>query len=207
MSLRDQLLAKGLVSKKQAKRADQEARQERKQQEGALKRKHVREAEAHQQAEAERMAQVQDRQVRRAAYEAQRAQTERALQIRNTILGNRIRTGGNVPFHHLAPDGRTLPRMWVGRAVAEQLRRGDAAIVAESSRMDSPFVVVTRQAAVKLDAIAPQLVVFWARDAVGAAAPDQQILARDWEPSLRPHRARPEDLDSVAARAQMDHTS
>lgn len=195
MSLRDQLLAKGLVSSKRAKQLDREQRDERKKDKGSRQRKRDLEAAAAEQERAEREAQQARRQRARAEYAEQRARMERALQVRNTILGNRLRGAGPVAFHHRDLDGRRILRMQVSERAAHALRAGELAIVAHHDGREVEYVLVPRRAAEKLDGIAPQLVVFWVRDATGAGDPDHAFADRAWEPSLRARRATPADLE------------
>jgi len=194
MSLRDQLLAKGLVSSKRAKRLDREQREERKKEQGSRHSKRELEAAAAERERAEREAREARRQRDRAEYAEQRARMERALQIRNTILGNRLRGSGPVPFHHRELDGPRILRMHVSERLAHALRAGDAAIVAHHDGHEVEYVVVTRRAAEKLSELAPRLVVSWVRDPTGIGDPDHAFADRGWEPSLRARRATPADL-------------
>lgn len=200
MSLRDQLLAKGLVSGKRARRIDQEEKRERKQEKGNKKRRRELEREARAREEAENAAREAARREARAEYAAQKERMERALQVRNLILGNRIPSRGSVPFHHKDLDGRRLLRLDVSSGVAHQLRCGEAAVVADHAGPELRYVVVGRRAAERIVELAPRLVVFWAREAEGLRQPDLAFLQRDWEPSLRPRRATPEDLRRFGGR-------
>lgn len=199
MSLRDQLVAKGLATRKQARRADQEQRARRKQEQSKRRKKRELEAEERAKAASEREARLKARKQQRAEYEEQRAQMERALQIRNTILGNQLHSRGPVPFHHRSVDGRTLHRMHVSSGLAHALRAGDAAIVAHAAGRELEYVAVGRRAAEKLDQLAPDLVVFWNRNPQGLGAPDLGFLERTWEPSLRARRATSADLERLGA--------
>lgn len=192
--MRDQLLAKGLVSSKRARQVDREARRERKKGHGNQARKRELEAAAAERERAEREAREAQRRRARAEYEEQRAQMERALQIRHTILGNRLKGGGPVPFYHREVDGPRILRLQVSERMAHALRAGEAAIVAHNDGREVEYVVVTRRAAEKLHELAPRLVVFWVQDLEGISEPDHAFAERGWEPSLRPRRATSADL-------------
>jgi polyhydroxyalkanoate synthesis regulator phasin len=114
MSLRDQLIAKGLASKKQARKANQEMKRKRKSDQGsraqekALRRE--REAEAKKEAEA-RAAARRERNLEQKATEERR----RGQQI---VSGNRVGANGPIPFHFRKVDGRTLGRISVHNRAA-----------------------------------------------------------------------------------------
>ena len=196
MSLRDQLVAKGLVSKKKAKRVNRELKEARKADQGAKRRKSALAREAQQAREAEAEARLARRREERERTEAQREAIERRLRIKNLISGNSQRPGAGQPFWHRSIDGRYLLRMAVSSGTALQLRRGEAAIAALPRPGDwMDYVIIPRHAAVRLEAFAPEHLVFFNHDAVGIAEPDAAPLVRQWEPSLQARRARPEDLD------------
>lgn len=195
MSLRDQLIAKGLVSSKRAKQLDREQREERRKQKGSRPSQRELEALAAERERAEREAREAERRRARAEYAEQRARMERALQVRNTILGNRLHGAGPIPFHHRDLDGRRIRRLHVSERTAHALRAGEVAIVAHHDGREVEYVLVPRRAAEKLDALAPHLVVFWVRDLTGIGDPDHAFAERAWEPSLRSRRATPADLE------------
>ncbi len=193
MSLRDQLLAKGLVTKKQARKADQEKRRAQKAKKGKKKRKKLLDSEARAATEASQQAKLAEKLAERRARETERERMERALQIRNTAIGNRLRSRGSYVFHHRSLDGTKLLRMCLSERMADQLRRGDAAIIG----IDGQYFPITRRGAEKLDDLAPQLLVFWQRDTKTLSRPDQRPVKRDWEPSLNARRATPEDIERL----------
>jgi len=190
VSLRDQLLKKGLVSKKQAREANRALKKARKKDQGSRRKKKVvaREtAEARAEREA---AELEERRKRRLERDEAKAQVERALRIRNLVWGNRIRVGGKQPFWHPTLDGKQLLRMDVSLRAAEQLRRGELAIAAfdHGNRVD--YVVIRGDAARTLRELGARVVVFLVEDVKGILEPEEQFLRRDWESDLRPHRKR-----------------
>ena len=195
-SLRDQLLAKGLVTAKQARKSAQQQKADAKAKSGQNKRKKLLKAEEQARDTAAREAALNEKLGARAARESERARMERALQIRNLILGNRISDRGPCVFHHRDLDGKKLIRMLLSPGMVDQLRRGDAAIVA----MDGQYGLMSGSGAEKLDALAPQLLVFWQRDQKTLSRPDQKPLDRTWEPSLRARRATAEDIERLRGR-------
>ena len=188
MSLRDQLLAKGLVSKKDVRKANQQSKKQRKQDQGSKRRDSAIEAEQKAAKKAAREAKQAAKLEARRKIEASRDAYERALQIRNTILGNRVTSRGDHPFFFRATDGQTVLRMKVQRSTAQQLANGALAIVALDLGNRYDYVLVGRHVAEKLEELeAPGLIVHWAR---GEADSGEGLLDRDWEPSLTPHRVR-----------------
>ncbi|MCA9568530.1 MAG: DUF2058 family protein, partial [Myxococcales bacterium] len=128
MSLRDQLVAKGLASSKDAQKARRDLKKQRKDDQGSKKRKgelrREQEAAAREEQEARRTERLEARKER----EAIRDRHEHALRVRNLILGNRLKNRGDHPFHFVARDGRTILRMMLHRRVAEEIARGSVAI-------------------------------------------------------------------------------
>lgn len=189
VSLRDQLMQKGLASKKDVRRVEQELDRERRGRDGNKRTKAVDEASRAAEAAREDAERAEAKRAARTAYAVARERTERALQIRNLIASNTVRAAGPVPFCHRVPDAARIGTVHVSLPLAIQLRRGDLAIVALPSPGGFAVRVVRRGAAERLVEIAPQLVVFWNADPAGTLARDQQPLVKDWESSLGPHRA------------------
>jgi uncharacterized protein YaiL (DUF2058 family) len=194
VSLRDQLLQKGLATKKDVRRVEQELDRDRRARE-ANKRSKAEEDASRSAAEArEAAARAEAKRAARTAYAEARERTERALQVRNLVSSNAVRAGGPIPFFHRVPGSAALGSIHVGVPLAGQLRRGDVAIAALPAAGGHEYRVIRRAAAERLADIAPQLLVFWNRDPSGTLAPDQQPLARNWESALGPHRATAADL-------------
>ncbi len=190
MSLRDQLLQKGLVSKKQAQQAKRELKKARKQQQGARQKKKVVERETAAARQAREAAELEARQKRRLERDEAKDQVERVLRIRNLVRGNRVRVGGKQPFWHHTVDGRHLLRMHVSLSAAEQLRQGGLAIAGFDHGNRVEYFVVKGEAARKLRELGANSVVFLVDDMKGISSPEEQFLRRDWETDLRPHRKR-----------------
>lgn len=190
MSLRDQLLAKGLVSKKRAKHIDRELKQERKKKQSSRKKKKHLERERQAAIEAERQAELARKQeLRRKANEAREA-AHLATRVRSLVLGNRIASRGTVPYWHRTVGGRELRRLSISEKVAWKLRAGEAAIAAIEKGIagDVDYHVISASAARELLELAPERVVTFVRDTTGISQPDEAFLDADWEISLRPHR-------------------
>ena len=190
MSLREQLLAKGLVSKKQARRAERELKQARKKKQGRRRKKAAVRAEQEAEEAAARRASLEARRARKLEREEAKAQVERALRVRNLVWGNRVQAGGKQPFWHRSLDGRRLLRMEVSRRAAEQLRRGELAIAAFDHGTRLEYVVLRGDAARKLRELGSGVVVFLVDDVKGILDPENDFLRRTWETDLRPHRKR-----------------
>ena len=193
MSLRDQLLAKGLVSKKRAKHIDRELKKDRKKKQSRRKKKKQAEREQQAAEEARLEAEKERRSAaRRAAAEARELQ-ETITRIRSLILGNRIRSRGRVPYWHRARrDGTELRRLEVHERVAWKLRAGELAIAALPRGLgeEPDYHVINAGAARELLEVAPDTIVTFVTDTAGISAPDERFLEPEWEISLRPHRVR-----------------
>jgi uncharacterized protein YaiL (DUF2058 family) len=202
VSLRDQLVAKGIVSKKDARRVDRQLKDERRAEQGSRPRKSATEAEARARAKAEEEARRAAKLAERREIEARREAAELALRVKNLIEGNRLRPGSGQPFWHRSFEltsegptlGRHLLRLDVSSGTAWQLRSGEASIAALAVRGGTEYAIVPRKTALVLKEIAPAHLVFHNDEAEGLSDPDLDFLRRQWEPSLAAHRARPEDL-------------
>lgn len=187
MSLRDQLLKKGLASKKDARRVDREQKKKRRTEKGNQRRKKVVAREEQAAREAEEKAAAEARRVERQAREAARDRYEHALRIRNLILGHRVRNRGEHRFHFRAEDGQTIRSIAVQSGIAAAIARGELAIAWLDHGIRVEYVLVSADGARKLrDADAEESLLHWTPG--DPPGPDEQPLTRTWETSLRPHR-------------------
>ncbi len=197
MSLRDQLLKAGIASKKEARRADREKKEARKKAQATRRKKREVQAEEAARLEAEREAARAEALAERRRVEAEREAAERENRIRQLVRGNRLGARGPVIFHFVGRDGRRVHRLSVNDRIAWQLRCGEVAIAADPDTEDD-YVVIPARAAEKLEAVAPELVVFRVTDTRGISAPEEAFLERQWEPTLDRRQLRAEigaDLD------------
>lgn len=184
MSLRDALVAKGLASKKDLRRANQEAQAERRAAQGARRAQAEVEAEAAARQKADEARALREKAEARRARELAREAAERAIQVRQIVRANRIRARGKYPFHHRTLDGRHIGRIEVADRVAWALRCGECAIVAA----DDGYVVVNARTAARVLELDPARVVHFVRDTTGLSDPAEALVRSDWEISLRPRR-------------------
>lgn len=194
-SLRDALLKKGLVSKKEAQRVERELKEQRRVEQGHRRRLSEVEAEEQRRRAEEEAAALARKRAERAEREAARAAVELSLRIRNLINGNRLRPGRGQPFWHKAIDGKTVVRIEVSSGTAFELRAGGMAIAALDHGGFVEYVVIPRKAALQLEELAPERLVCWTPDPAGLTDRSLGFLQRDWEPSLAAHRARDEDVE------------
>ena len=190
MSLRDQLMKKGLASKADGRRANRDLKKKRKGKQSNRKRKGE---EARIQAQKERKEQEQRataRALERRDSEQKRAVSEAVTRVRQIISGNRLGSKGPVVFFHKKMNTAALGRLQVSERVAWSLRCGDAAIAALEEGDHIQYVVVTRRGAERLSAVSSKHVVFWTQDTHGISSPEEHFLKRDWEPTLGPHRVK-----------------
>ena len=127
-SLRDQLLQKGIATKKQAQRVNRELKDERKVEQAQRKSKSELKAEEAALRAAEEAELVARRKAERDEREAQKDALERDLRIRNVVSGNRLRPGRGQLFWHRSFTGPELLRVEVSTGMAYELRSGQAGI-------------------------------------------------------------------------------
>jgi len=186
MSLRDQLLAKGLVSKKRARSADRDKKRDRKREKGARDKKRVREAAEREAQEVAAAKRRDEQQAQRARYAQERERMERALQVRQILSHHRMKTRGRIAYHHISAKVGVVCRLWVDEATAFRLRNGTLAIVLDRER--DGYAVVSAEIAERLNAIAEGLVVWHVQDTSGLAAPELALHPYDGEVCLQAHR-------------------
>ena len=193
-SLRDQLLKKGLVSKKRARSVGRELKQERKQQQGKRKRKKHLQAQERAEREAAAAAVRAERADDRRRRDVERARTEKALRVLHLLHSNRMEINGKVRFHHPSVDGRHLLRMSVSERGAFGLRNGTLGIGAVVRGTGHDYIVLPREAVEQLKTLAPHTVVFHVTDTAGLSDPALRFAPSTADGDLRARRARPEDV-------------
>lgn len=193
MSLRDQLLAKGLVSKKRARAAGQEAKKARKDGQGSRRKKKLVEREQAAEQAAIAAAEKERRAEARREHRAVNDAHDRVQKIRALILSNRMGARGAVPFWHRRLGSLLLGRLQVPVAVARDLRNGNAAVVGLADA-DGPtrHFIVPRRTADRLLELEPSLIVHLVTDTENLRDPSETLVDTEWEPSLGPHRLRGE---------------
>lgn len=194
MSLRDQLIAKGLVSKKKARKVDRQSKAERKAAQGARQKKKQRQREALAAQEAERLAAESQRREAARSRQAAREAVERPLRIRNLLLGNRLTLGRGQRFWHRSPSGRTLGELQLSSGLARQLRSGDAALAWLEHRSHGQVVAIPKRTAQAVAELDPSVLLFFVEDPTGLGATDLGFHERTWEPDLAARRATDADL-------------
>jgi len=187
MSLRDQFLAKGLVSKKQAGKVNRELKKKRKEKQAKRDKKRDVEARVSLKEATEREVKQSERVEARQQREAVKDAHEQRTRAKQIIQGNQIRHQGRTHFHFKRACGKRIGRLEVSEKVAWMLRCGDAAI-ALSDRNAERYVVISGKAAVKLQLISPDDLVFFTEDTKGISDPEEAFLVRKWDMSLQPHR-------------------
>jgi uncharacterized protein YaiL (DUF2058 family) len=194
VSLRDQLVSKGLASKKDAQRINRELKSERRIEQAQRKSKAELEAEEAAKRAEEEQQQLAQRQAERSAREEVRSATERTLRVRSLISDNKLRPGSGQPFWHKGLDGQQLLRMEVSSGIAYQLRCGQAGIAALQRQGWLDYVVIPAATVHRVRELAPEQVVFFVDDVAGISEPENRFLERKWDTSLEPHRAREGDI-------------
>lgn len=192
MSLRDQLVAKGLASKKKAQQAERELKAERKraQAQRAARRDEDAAAEA---AHAEELAQRRAQsEADRAAAAAAREAHEMVHRVRQIVWNRRMAGRGPVPFFHRRPGAAALGRLWLPVTLVRDLRLGKAAVAGfVNDRGVFEVHVVDRRTAERLDAIDPAAIVHWVRAGAALDDPSEGPGEAVTDVSLRPRRLSP----------------
>jgi uncharacterized protein YaiL (DUF2058 family) len=150
-----------MITKKQKRQADQEERRERKK---------------HQKGQAEEAAQAQQRQAYAARLEAQRAADqqraaaqraqldarEQRLQIRHIIAYWQVPTEPTGSRRwYFTTRSNTIKYLYVSEPTASQLRHGALAIVEHPEDLETPYVLIDREAATLIARLDPQYVRFY----------------------------------------------
>lgn len=194
-SLRDQLLAAGLVSARDRQRVERELKEERRQRQGRCEARAS--VEARQEAtrcareEEERRLRLAERQARRSAEEA----AARDLQVTHLLCHHALRsTGGPQRFWHRTVDGTHCHRLDLSERTAFDVRAGRAGIGALPLHGDVDYVVVAREIVQRVRAALPGRIVFWNE----TAPPEDDPSERLWEPDEV--RARPGPTRGPGAR-------
>ncbi len=202
MSLRDQLLAKGLVNKKDAERVERELKEQRRQKQGSRERKHAEEARVRAEEAAALAAQVEARAQARRQAEAERDAREQVLRVRRMILDTKVRVRGKQLYWHRRHQSASLARLSVSPQVAVMLRAGElgiAALLPLTQGGEVEYHVVPARTIHRLTELAPELIMAFTRDPRGISQPDEAFLDASWEISLRPHRWHPPAPATAAA--------
>lgn len=161
MSLRDQLLKSGLVSKDQVKKVETD---KRKHGHKAKKDKATGQAEAERQAqEARRRQEEQERQRERDRQlneerERQRRQREAAARVQQLVDSNRLNDRKADVAYHFTLDGRFVKRVWVTPQQQKLLALGRMGI-ARNPDNEFDFPLVNRDVALRLMEADPEAVV------------------------------------------------
>ena len=188
MSLRDQLLAKGLATKKDARKANRDLKKKRKQKQSKREKRSITEAKERQKTASQQAKKLAERQQERRVREVAREADERALRVLQMIQGNRIGHQGRTIFHFKKRCGRKVGRMEVSEKVAWMLRCGEAAIAGYEERGQEVYVVISGKAARRISELDGDSILFLTEETAGISSADEGFLKPTWEASLRPHR-------------------
>lgn len=177
MSLRDQLLAAGLVDKKAARKANQEQEAERRAARGERERRaevEKRAAEAsRQEREARQASQIEVRKAR----EREATARDQQRRVSNLLRDYQVRVrGGNQPFWHRAPDGVHLHRLLMHERLAWDLVAGVCAISWTGDPLDPSYVLISDAVARRVSALEPGRVLFHNTERPDPADPSERPL-------------------------------
>lgn len=181
MNLRDQLLKAGLVDKKRAEQAAREKRQEEKKALSQQEDRATKERREDEAREAERAAREAQQVAHRRETDARETREVTERRPRQILRAKRIRfRPGPQAFWHRAPDGVQIWRLGLPEHLALDLRWGRIAI-AWCDDAHPEVVLIDRETAQRIEALRPELLLFWNRGAIDTAS-DQQLHAPEWEP-------------------------
>ena len=193
MSLRDQLIAKGFVSKKRARRLDREAKQERKSRQASKKKRKKQQAESEAAARLEAERREEERRLQRSQSAAEREAHELRFRVRDIVRSRRMAGRGPVPFHVRVPNSDRVICLKLTQTLARDLRSGRAAVCGYEGTGGPVWVVVPRATAERLMAFASEWVAHLVPDKSHLDDPAQALSHRTWETELGPHRVRDEE--------------
>jgi uncharacterized protein YaiL (DUF2058 family) len=163
MSLKDQLLKAGLVNKKQVRKSNQNAKKERRQQQGSRERQAI--VQAREQAEKQAVLE-QTREERREARrqrERIREQEEAVRRVGQILAAHRLRfRTGNQKFWYPSPCRRYLFRFDLPESIAFDLHRGNLGIayLGEADVPEPDVVLVSREIIERIEKLEPSRILF-----------------------------------------------
>ena len=182
MSMKDQLFQAGFLSKKELRKANQEAKRERRKKQGGRKKKKVLAAEEKAQAEQKRSEKISALREDRQQREAARLQEARVLQVFHILSHHRLQyRRADHPFWHLAADGKTLHKLFVPDSIALDIRSGRLAIVVIGDRAanEPDYAVVPRDVALRVKGLEPERILFLNDEAPGSGDPSERLLGEE----------------------------
>lgn len=202
MSFKDAFLAKGLVSKKDVRRVNDESRRQRKESKNKQRKKRALEAEAEAESARAQEKALRERGEARRQREAETTERERVPRVRQIIVSNRVGSRGPYGFFHRAWESARILRINVSEEVAKQLRLGELGVVALDQ---DTYVVVGKRAIAKLEELDPGRIVFWVEPSTGPTGPADALLSPGQNPEIapdfRPRRATADDIERLRQRA------
>jgi len=206
MSLRDQLMAKGLVSKKRAQKIKRELKQERKSKQSSRRKKKVvdREAEA---AQAKARAERQEQRLRdRKAREVEKEAHDHVHRVRQIVRSNRLGGRGRQVYFHRVGDTPRIQALHLPDALARDLRGGRVAIAGfQTDGGEWEHHIVPAKVAERLQDIEPSAIIAWTKGKGDLSDPAEVFLHRTWESGLGPRRLRdPLEIQRFVARVESD---
>lgn len=163
MSLKDQLLKAGLVSKKQARKSDQKKRKQRKKAQGSREARAVLDARKAKADKEQRAREKRERLEAKRARERAREQQEMVRRVDQILNAHRVSfQHGRQPFWYPSPDKRFLFRLNLPESVAYELHGGKLGIAyRKSATTDEPDVVlIPRETVERIQRLAPQRILF-----------------------------------------------
>ena len=188
MSLRDQLLAKGLVSKKNVQKANRDLKKQRKKKQAQREKRKVVAAKEAAKEERFHTAKIEQRQKDRKERDELKEQVVRVQRVRQMVDGNAINHQGRTFFHFKKLGGRLIGRLEISEKIGWMLRCGEAAIAAYRIGDREVYKVIGAKSAKRLMEFAPENIVFFTSDTQGISNADEAFLVRKWETSLRARR-------------------
>ncbi len=161
MSLRDQLLKAGVVTRKQKQAAERDLKRKRKKKQSRRGSKKEQQRRERQAAEQRRKAEIAEKLARRQESQALQEAAARRLRANQIVEHHALLSKpGPQRFWHHTPGGLVLNRLDLPHKLAVQLRAGRLAVVWSESFGEPTYRVVTREVALRLRGILPERVLF-----------------------------------------------
>jgi uncharacterized protein YaiL (DUF2058 family) len=163
MSLKDQLLKAGLVSKKQVRKVNQKERKQRKKHQSSREAKAIVQTREKTERKAKAAAEKAERIAVRRQLHRDREAVEAVRRVDQILGGNRVRyRGGQQPLWHLSPDRCFALRLDLPASVAFDIHCGKLAIGYRGApdAFEPDIVVLPRDAAERVHRIDPSRILF-----------------------------------------------
>jgi uncharacterized protein YaiL (DUF2058 family) len=160
----DELFKAGLLSKKDLRKAKQQAKKQKKQNQGNRKKKKHIQTEQKAKHQHEKQTEYAEKVQERKSRENIQNRKEVQLQLQNLLRQNQIAINkDNLFFWHPSANRKFVHKLYVSERIAVDLRAGKLgiAVLGSLSADDPIYIVVSRNTVKKVLELEPDRIVFW----------------------------------------------